>query len=76
MLRYLSIWSLRNQLPQTVSECGQWSGTLVLTPLTSLGERTLEKVLIKMPAGAAKVPLPVAPSPRLCQVFYKSLFLH
>lgn len=49
---------------------------LALTPVTSLGELVLEKVLIKMPAGAAEAPFPVTPSPCLCQVFYKSLFLH
>lgn len=48
---------------------------LVLTPLTSLGELMLAKVLIKMPAGAEAL-FPVTPSPCLCQVFYKSLFLH
>ena len=31
---------------------------LVLTPLTSLGELRLEKVLIKMPAGVAEAPGP------------------
>lgn len=55
-------------------ECGQWSGTLVLLP-ADLGGADAREGAVKMPAGAGQGPLPVAPSPRLCQVFYKSLFL-